>query len=78
MASSARTLGFNLYRSRGSSRLKLNRRLIAGVASGAGRGRAYLFRDRVPARKARYWLQVVDLDGKRVLHGPVAPRYEAQ
>ena len=71
MASSAQNLGFNVYRARGALRVKLNRRLIAGTA---GRGHAYLWRDRAPVRQARYWLQEVRLDGKRVLHGPVEPR----
>jgi beta-glucosidase len=73
-AAEGELLGFDLYRSRGASRVKLNRRLIASAAFGAAGGQSYIWRDRAPVRRGRYWLQEVRLDGERVLHGPVAPR----
>ncbi len=63
--STARVLGFNVYRSTGKARVRLNRSLIAV------RGSSYAWRDRRPARTAaRYWLQVVHLDGSRTWRGP--------
>ena len=73
-ASETQNLGFNVYRSRGDARVRLNKRLIAGAASGTERGHSYTWHDRAPVLHGRYWLEEVHLDGGRVLHGPVAPR----
>lgn len=71
-ASEVGNAGFNVYRAIGGRRVKLNARLIRSAASGTARGHAYAWRDRSPVGGARYWLQEVNLDGRRALHGPVA------
>jgi hypothetical protein len=71
-ASEPGLLGFNVYRQVGRSGVRLNRRLIASAGS-ATAGHGYSYRDRRRASKqARYWLQVVHLDGTRTWQGPVA------
>jgi len=64
------TLGFNVYREVSGRRVRVNARLIA--AQNSSRGRAYSFLDRSAPRMkpARYWIQVVNLDGSRTWHGP--------
>jgi hypothetical protein len=61
------TLGFNVFRSVGNHRVRLNARLIA--AHGPGR---YSYADRrAPAsRPLVYWLQAVDGAGARTWYGP--------
>jgi uncharacterized repeat protein (TIGR01451 family) len=70
-------LGYNVYRDVQGVKTKLNPSLIAGSAllmretleqHGA---RSYSFVDRSPAPGAVYWLEDVDLDGVRTMHGPV-------
>jgi hypothetical protein len=66
------TLGFNVFRQRGSgSRVRVNRRLLPAV--GAVAGSSYSFTDRRAPRHSalRYWLQDVDTHGVRTWHGPV-------
>ena len=72
-ASDTLVLGFHVYREERGRRSRLDRRLIAaGQESG---GAWYAFRDRSPGRaSARYWLEVVRLDGTRVRFGPVRVR----
>jgi hypothetical protein len=72
MASQAQTAGFNVYRTNGRHRVRLNSRLIP-VAGGAG-SHAYSRVDRHPGRNPRYTLEELRLDGSSVLHGPVAAR----
>ncbi len=64
------TLGFNVYREVSGRRIRINMRLIA--AQNGDRGRAYSFLDRSAPRTkpARYWIQVVNLDGSRAWYGP--------
>jgi uncharacterized repeat protein (TIGR01451 family) len=80
-------LGFNVYRDVNGQKVKLNSSLIAGSA--------LLMRDTVEQHAAKtyrwidssqsagglYWLEDVDLNGSRTLHGPVAleaaPAYTA-
>src|SRR2546430_14342496 len=71
-------LGFNVYRETASEKVKINPSLIAGSAllmrealeqHGA---RTYGWMDRVPASGGLYWLEDVDLNGTRTLHGPVS------
>jgi uncharacterized repeat protein (TIGR01451 family) len=71
-------LGFNIYRADNGNRILLNPSLIAGSAlmmRGAlpkHSGRTYAWIDRF-ARTAGggYWLEDVDVDGTRAMHGPV-------
>jgi hypothetical protein len=63
-------LGFNVFRSAGTHRARLNRALIP--AAGAAAGHAYAYRDRRPgSRTRRYWLQVVRADGGSRWYGPL-------
>lgn len=71
-------LGFNVYREAGGSgRVKLNRSVIAGstfvIGTGAPAGFSYQWTDRRPVPGAVYWIESVDLDGTKKLHGPVVP-----
>lgn len=71
-------LGFNIYRETGAARVRVNQSLIAGSAlitgAGAPAGFSYKWTDRRPASGAVYWIESVDLDGTRKLHGPVVAR----
>jgi uncharacterized repeat protein (TIGR01451 family) len=71
-------LGFNIYRDAGSARTKVNASLIAGSTLVAGAevraGFSYHWTDRKPVSGAVYWIEAVDLNGTRAMHGPVLPR----
>ncbi len=71
-------LGFNVYRELAGARVQLNPSLIAGSAllmnevqqrHGA---KSYAWIDRSPVAGAQYWLEDVDLNGARSMHGPIA------
>jgi hypothetical protein len=68
-------LGFNVYRAEGGHRVRLNSTPIAGSALrvGAGvpvsAGLAYSWWDAHPGPE--YWLEDLDLDGRRTWHGPI-------
>lgn len=69
-------LGFNLYREVGGERIKLNKTLIAGGAllsrGPLSGGSTYSWQD--PGSPAgAYWLQDIDINGKRTWHGPFKP-----
>ena len=72
-------LGFHVYRQEGGQRIRLTPELIAGSAFLVGEGTAlraghsYRWWDPEGSASARYWLQDIDLDGKRTWHGPVTP-----
>jgi uncharacterized repeat protein (TIGR01451 family) len=72
-------LGFNVYREQVGERLQMNSSLIAGSAllmSGAlpkHSGKTYSWIDSSPgAGSAVYWLEDVDTNGTRTLHGPIS------
>ncbi|MGA9510422.1 MAG: C25 family cysteine peptidase, partial [Candidatus Sulfotelmatobacter sp.] len=72
-------LGFNVYREQAGERVRLNSSLIAGSAllmEGAlpkHSGRTYTWIDSsANAGSAPYWLEDVDVNGPRILHGPVS------
>ena len=72
-------LGFNIYREQAGERVRLNSSLVAGSAllmKGAlpkHSGRTYTWIDSsVGAGSAPYWLEDVDVNGTRILHGPVS------
>ncbi|HYM76013.1 MAG TPA: C25 family cysteine peptidase [Candidatus Dormibacteraeota bacterium] len=74
----AHNLGFNVYRDLGGNRARMNSSLIAGSAllmSGAlprHAGRSYAWIDpAAPVAGASYWLEDIDVNGTRTLHGPV-------
>jgi uncharacterized repeat protein (TIGR01451 family) len=74
----AHNLGFNIYRERSGQRVRVNPSLIAGSAllmSGAlpkHSGKTYSWIDSSPSSgSGSYWLEDVDVNGTRTLHGPV-------
>ncbi|HEX7831180.1 MAG TPA: C25 family cysteine peptidase [Thermoanaerobaculia bacterium] len=76
----ANNLGFNIYRvTANGDREKVNQHLIAGSALFTRRGnlpsgRTYRWKDRVEANAfAQYYVEDIDLDGTRTMHGPVTP-----
>jgi autotransporter-associated beta strand protein len=78
----ARNLGFNLYREQNGKRTRVTPSLLAGSALLTGpqsvltAGHSYTWFD-TPAQdrtgSVQYWLEDVDINGTRTLHGPVAP-----
>ena len=72
-------LGFNVYRDVNGNRVRMNPSPIAGSAllmSGAlskHAGRSYAWIDpSASAGQASYWLEDIDTNGTRTMHGPVA------
>lgn len=78
--SEQRNLGFNVYREENGERGRMNPSLIAGSALIMRGGlpqhaaKTYAWIDRTPSAGSTYWLEDVDLDGTRTLHGPVFPQ----
>jgi subtilisin family serine protease len=79
-------LGFHVYREDGGRMTRLTEQMVAGSAflAGAGTnltaGASYSWWD-VAARGSgpvRYWLEDIDLSGKRTRHGPVTPVVSAR
>lgn len=75
-------LGFNIYREHGAARVRVNSSLIAGSTLIAGTevpaGFSYRWTDRRPVPGAIYWIESIDLDGTRKMHGPVVARLGSQ
>ncbi len=73
----AHNLGFNVYREQNGERVRLNPSLIAGSAllmRGAlpkHSGKTYAWIDSFSGGSGAYWLEDVDVNGTRVMHGPV-------
>jgi len=70
-------LGYNVYRESGGARIQLNSSLIAGSAllmretveqHGA---KTYGWIDRSSVSGSMYWLEDLDLNGTRTMHGPI-------
>jgi uncharacterized repeat protein (TIGR01451 family) len=75
----ANNLGFNIYRELNGNRVRLNPSLIAGSAlwmSGAlpkHSGKSYNWIDPYASSAgAEYWLEDMDVNGTRTMHGPVS------
>jgi uncharacterized repeat protein (TIGR01451 family) len=75
----AHNLGFNVYRERNGNRVRMNSSIIAGSAllmSGAlpqHSGKSYAWIDAsAPVPGTSYWLEDIDVNGTRTLHGPVS------
>jgi len=75
----AHNLGFNVYREQGGNRVRMNSSVIAGSAllmSGAlpkHAGRSYVWIDpSAGGLSASYWLEDIDVNGTRTMHGPVS------
>ncbi|MGH9761635.1 MAG: C25 family cysteine peptidase, partial [Blastocatellia bacterium] len=71
-------LGFNVYRDLNGERVRVNPSMVAGSALIARHstmltaGWSYSWQDNVSdAQAALYWLEDIDLHGKRTWHGPV-------
>ena len=71
-------LGFNIYRDSGGEKTQMNSSLIAGSAllmrnaleqHGA---KTYRWIDKSPDATSLYWLEDVDLNGTRTMHGPIS------
>lgn len=71
-------LGYNVYRDVAGTKKKLNPSLIAGSAllmrdsQPQHGGRSYGWIDSSPVPGALYWLEDIDLNGARTMHGPVS------
>jgi uncharacterized repeat protein (TIGR01451 family) len=76
----AENLGFNVYRSTGSGTPEqINKHIIPGSMLFTGDrvrdGRNYRFKDHnPPAGFVQYWIEDVDINGTRTMHGPVTPK----
>ena len=75
----AHNLGFNVYREQNGNRVRTNPSMIAGSAllmSGAlpkHAGRSYAWIDpSAGVTGASYWLEDIDVNGTRTIHGPVS------
>jgi hypothetical protein len=74
-----RNLGYYVYREQNGQRTRITPSIVAGSALIAGRntvmtaGMSYTWYDQPQATGFTYWLEDVDLDGTRTLHGPIAP-----
>ncbi|HEX9638719.1 MAG TPA: C25 family cysteine peptidase, partial [Acidobacteriota bacterium] len=72
-------LGFHLYRDEGGQLTRITPSVVAGSALFAGpgtaltAGRSYRWWDSGSSTAARYWLEDIDLSGKRTTHGPITP-----
>jgi uncharacterized repeat protein (TIGR01451 family) len=81
--SESRNLGFNVYREVNGQRVLLNPSLIAGAAltfraaSPQHTARSYSWMDASGPSGAQYWLEDVELDGTRSMHGPVSAHSRA-
>ncbi|PYX34324.1 MAG: hypothetical protein DMG80_02830 [Acidobacteria bacterium] len=71
-------LGFNIYRETNGERVRLNPTLVAGSALmmrgylEKHAGKSYAWIDRSATPTSTYWLEDLDLNGERMLHGPVS------
>jgi uncharacterized repeat protein (TIGR01451 family) len=76
-------LGFNVYREQNGERIRLNRTLVAGSALmmrgylERHGGKSYAWIDAGATTDSTYWLEDLDLNGERSLHGPVSPSVTA-
>src|SRR5262249_55796577 len=75
-------LGFNIYREDGNKRVQVNPQVVAGSAlitgSGVqlGAGKSYGWWDSESKnRPAQYWVEDIDLNGNRTLHGPISVKH---
>src|SRR5205085_6256188 len=73
-------LGFNLYRMSGGKLVRVTPSIVAGSALVAGRaaltaGLSYSWWDAQGLPDSQYYVEDVDLNGKRTMHGPAATQY---
>ncbi len=79
-SSEAHNLGFNVYREQNGERVRINSSPIAGSALtmrgslSRHNGRTYAWIDpSAPNTSSSYWLEDIDVNGTRIMHGPVSP-----
>ena len=71
-------LGFNVYREQNGERVRLNPTLVAGSALmmrgylEKHAGKSYAWIDRAATPASMYWLEDLDLNGERTMHGPIS------
>jgi len=71
-------LGFNVYREQNGERIRLNPTLVAGSALmmrgylEKHAGKSYAWIDQAATAASAYWLEDLDLNGERTLHGPIS------
>ena len=79
-----RNLGFHIYREDGQGRHRVDPSLIAGSALFLRGGlpqhkaKTYQWLDAQGGGQATYWLEDVDLNGTRTMHGPAVPESVAE
>lgn len=72
-------LGYNVYRDVNGEKARLNSSLIAGAALlmrdtvEQHAAKTYRWIDHSPVSGGLYWLEDVDLNGTRTMHGPISP-----
>ena len=72
-------LGYNVYRELGGRRVRVNRGIVAGSALTVGAqtelraGQSYQWWDAGASGAAQYWIEDIDLNGQRSMHGPFVP-----
>ncbi|MFP5245106.1 MAG: C25 family cysteine peptidase, partial [Thermoanaerobaculia bacterium] len=77
----ANNLGFHVYRSTGNGTPeRVSKHIITGSALFTAKqvrdGRNYRWKDvNPPSGFVQYWVEDVDLNGTRTMHGPVTPRF---
>lgn len=75
----SRNLGFHLYRESASGKQRINPSLIAGSAlllrgsKPQHAAKTYRWVDPQTGNAAAYWIEDVDVNGSRTMHGPVYP-----
>jgi len=71
-------LGFNVYREQNGERIRLNPTLVAGSALmmrgylEKHAGKSYAWIDPAANPASTYWLEDLDLNGERTMHGPIS------
>lgn len=76
-------LGFNVYREQDGERVRLNPTLVAGSALmmrgylEKHAGKSYAWVDSAATPASAYWLEDIDLNGERSMHGPISPSVTA-
>jgi hypothetical protein len=72
-------LGYNVYRELGGARTRVNQSIVAGSALTVGAGMAlgagagYQLWAAQASAAAQYWIEDIDLAGRRTMHGPFTP-----
>jgi autotransporter-associated beta strand protein len=73
-------LGFNVYRMSGGKLVRITPSIVAGSALLAGRtaltaGLSYTWWDAKGLHDSQYYVEDIDLNGTRTMHGPITPEF---